>query len=79
MPVQFIKNKVVVKDVASVEEAENLLEWLQKKPVAKIDLSECTHLHVANLQVLMAAQTLVTAWPKDIALRSWLETVLKSA
>ena len=34
---------------------------------------------VANLQVLMAAQTLVTAWPKDVALRSWLETVLKSA
>ena len=79
MPVRFVKNKVVITDVASVEEAENLLEWLQKKPAAKVDLSACTHLHAANLQVLMAAKTSVAAWPEDVALCSWLNTVLKSA
>jgi len=62
-----------------VEEAEPLLEWLQKKPKAKVDLSKCTHLHTANLQVLMAAKPDVANWPEDIELRAWLEAALKSA
>jgi hypothetical protein len=79
MPIKFIKNKVVFDDIVSVEDAEILLEWLQNKHAVKVDLSACTHLHAANLQVLMAAKTLVASWPKDAGLRSWLETALKSA
>lgn len=79
MPILFEKNKAVFSEVVSVEEAEGLLEWLQNKASATVDLSACTHLHSANLQVLMAAKTLVGAWPKDASLRAWLETTLISA
>ena len=58
MPVQFIKNKVVVEDVASVEEAENLLEWLQKKPVANI---------AVRLRVKKKVQNLNAMWYKEFA------------
>jgi hypothetical protein len=61
-----------------VDEAEGLLEWLQKKPAARIDLATCVHLHPANLQVLMAAKPRVAAWPQDESLRSWLEPLLTS-
>jgi len=79
MPITFNKNKAVFRDVVIVDEAEALLEWLQNKPSAKIDLAACTHLHPANLQVLMTTKTVVAAWPKDADLRSWLENTLKSA
>jgi hypothetical protein len=60
-----------------VDEAEPLLEWLQKKPSARIDLAACTHLHPANLQVLMAARAKVASWPENPELRAWLEPALK--
>jgi hypothetical protein len=78
MPIEFKKNRAIFRDEASVEEAEGLLEWLQTRPAAKADLSACTHIHTANLQVLMAAKSAISSWPKDPELRSWLEPLFKS-
>ncbi len=78
MPIEFKKNRAIFRDEASVEEAEGLLEWLQTRPSAKADLSACSHLHTANVQVLMAARTGISSWPKDAELRAWLEPALKS-
>jgi len=77
MAIEFSKTTAVFQELVSVDEAEALLEWLQKKPSAKIDLSACTHLHPANLQVLMAAKAKVVAWPSSEMLRNWLEPILK--
>jgi hypothetical protein len=78
MPIVFKKNRAVFQDEVSVEEAEGLLEWLQKRPAAKADLSACSHLHTANLQVLMTAKTEISSWPKNVELRAWLEPALNS-
>lgn len=77
MPIEYKKNQALFRDIVSVDEAEGLLEWLQNKPAARVDLGACTHLHPANLQVLMAANSRIAAWPNDANLRTWLETVLK--
>jgi hypothetical protein len=77
MPIEYKKNQVVFRDIVSVDEAEGLLEWLQKKPAAPVDLAACTHLHPANLQVLMAAKSRIAVWPNDVNLRAWLETALQ--
>ena len=79
MPIEFMPDKVIFRDVASVEEAEALLEWLQKTPNATVDLAVCTHLHTANLQVLMAARPVIAIWPEDNGLRGWLQAALKPA
>lgn len=76
MAIEYRKSLVVFRDVVSVEDAEALLEWLQKKPSARADFSSCTHLHPANLQVLMAAKATVVAWPKDVAFADWLKSAL---
>ena len=78
MPIRYEKNLAVFSGVVSGEEAEGLLEWLQKCPIAKADLAACDHVHPANIQVLLAAKTRVSAWPKDAGLGSWLKTVLES-
>ncbi len=76
MAIEFRKNLALFRDVVSVEEAEPLLEWLQKKPAGRVDLADCTHLHAANLQVLMAACASVKAWPKDPFFADWLRAAL---
>ena len=76
MPIEFQKKTAVFREGVTVDEAEALLEWLQRKPFAKIDLGPCTHLHPANLQVLLAARATIAHWPRDPALKAWLEPVL---
>lgn len=76
MPIEQRKNKIYLKDTVGVEDAETLLAWLQKKPSLGIDLSACTHLHPANLQVLLAAKARVLAWPTDAQLRGFIESAL---
>ncbi|MDD0812509.1 hypothetical protein PSQ20_19335 [Curvibacter sp. RS43] len=76
MGLEFQKKQVLLTGLVGVEEAENLLAWLQKKPGASADLSACEHLHPANLQVLMAARTPIKAWPADPLLASLLQSAL---
>jgi len=78
MPIEYKKLKANFCGVVGVEEAESLLEWLQEKPTAKVDLSACTHVHPANLQVLLAAKTRISAWPAGDNLADLLKTVLIS-
>jgi hypothetical protein len=78
MAIEYTKKLAIFKDVVSVEDAEVLLEWLQNKSSARVDLSACTHLHPANLQVLMVAKPVVSAWPEDVAFTAWLKSALVS-
>ena len=77
MPVSYKKNLVQLSGVVSVEDAEGLLEWLLKKPAAKVDLAGCTHLHPANLQVLMAAGCSIGALPRESGLAAWVASALE--
>jgi len=79
MPIEYKKKVVVMKDVVSVEDAEQLLEWLQGKSAIRVDMAACTHVHPANLQVLMAAGIKVSEWPADPDLGSWIASALTSA
>ncbi len=79
MPFEFRKKQVLLQGTIGVEEAEPLLEWLQKKPSATADLSACQHLHPANLQVLLAAGTRIDRWPADPVLAQFLQSILVSS
>jgi hypothetical protein len=76
MTIEFKTNQVFFKNEVGVEEAELLLEWLQKKTASKADFSACTHLHAANLQVLMASAPTIIAWPVDEKFTAWLQSAL---
>jgi hypothetical protein len=78
MAILYKKSVAIFDDVVSVEEAEGLLEWMQKMPKGKIDLAACTHLHAANLQVLMAAGKAISVWLQDDGLKTWLLAAMKS-
>ena len=77
MTAAYDQDRVVLSDVVGAEAAEALLEWLQTRPGCSVDLSGCTHLHPANLQVLMAARASVIAWPTDSQLAGWLQSAFR--
>lgn len=76
MAIEYMKKQAIFSDVVSVDDAEVLLQWLQKNPKARIDLAQCNHLHPANLQVLMAARPVISAWPVDTQFANWLKSAL---
>jgi hypothetical protein len=76
MAITYAEDSAVFDGTVNIEEAETLLEWVQQQPAGSVDLVGCTHLHAANLQVLMAAQLRVAAWPRDENLKTWLEAAL---
>jgi hypothetical protein len=78
MAIEYAGSCASLSGTVGVEDAEALLEWLQKTADAQVDLSACTHLHPANLQVLMAATAEVAAWPADAALADWLRPLFAS-
>jgi len=78
MAIVYKKNSVIFSDVAGAEEAEALLEWLHKHPKGKIDLGACSHMHPANLQVLMAAKRAINIHPSDSSLATWIDSALKT-
>ena len=76
MAMSYKRNVASFEGTVGVEEAEGFLGWLQKHPKPKLDLSACTHLHAAQLQVLMAARLPIAAWPEDGSLMMWLKAAL---
>lgn len=79
MAIHYQKNRAIFDGNVSVEEAEDLLQWRQSHPDGEVDLADCTHLHAAVLQVLMAAPVAVPAWPQNEDLTVWLRAALTTA
>lgn len=77
MAIEYGTESASLCETVSVQEAEGLLSWLQGHPEGRLDLEACTHMHPANLQVMMAAKVTVTAWPTDAKLAAWLRSALK--
>jgi hypothetical protein len=72
----YKRNVAVFQDTVGVEDAEAFLAWLNKHPKPKLDLTDCTHIHAAQLQVLLAARLPIDKWPQDTALTAWLKSAL---
>lgn len=76
MPMLYTDGLATATEVVTVEEAEEMLSWFQAHPDGRVDLTACTHLHAAALQVLMAARPTVTGWPASDGLAAWLMSAL---
>jgi len=76
MSIEYTEELAHLSCTVSVEEAENLLQWIQQNPQGKVDLSGCSHIHAAALQVLMAANIEILTWPQDEHFTTWLSVAL---
>jgi len=76
MPIDYFKRSARLRGVVSVDEAEALTVWIQQNPKAKLNLAQCSHLHCAVLQALMALRPEVSAWPAAPDLHAFLHSTL---
>ena len=79
MPLVFTEARVRFEDVCTVEDALPLLEFLKGIDAPEVDLSACTYLHTALLQLLLAARPGMAAQPTDPALARWVAPLLTQA
>jgi len=76
MPINYKKTVAIVDGLCDIEEAETLLEWLLENPKGKLNLKQLDHPHTAVLQVMIALQPTVSAWPEDELTAAWLQPLL---
>jgi hypothetical protein len=65
MAMRFTKTKAMLSGNCTVEEAEQILEWLMKNPKGELHLADVTHFHAAALQALAATSNRIANMPKD--------------
>lgn len=65
MPIRYDADLARFEAACTVEDALPLAEWLEATAAPRVDLSACTDLHTALLQLLLAGRPTVTAGPED--------------
>ncbi len=76
MPLVFTETEARFEDVCTVEDALPLFEFLKNSEASAVDLSACTYLHTALLQLLLTARPGITAPPADPGLARWVTPLL---
>ncbi|MTW18475.1 hypothetical protein GJ689_19935 [Rhodoplanes serenus] len=79
MPLRFDEGNVVFEGACMVEEALGLAEHWRAVPPGIADLSACTYLHTALVQVIAAAAPAEVVAPADPRLAHWIMPVLSPA
>ena len=76
MSLRFDGPDVIFEGACMVEEALGLAEHWRAEPPGTADLSACTYLHTALLQVIAAAAPAAVVAPADPLLARWIMPVL---
>jgi hypothetical protein len=74
MTVRRIDEQIAIEGVCTIEDAEALMRELQDASV--VEWSQCTHLHTACLQVLLAARAKMLGGPSNLLLTRWVAPLL---
>jgi len=68
MSIRYLKKHAVLEGIVGVDDAEALVQWLQKQARPAVHLGGCEHVHAAVLQVLLAWRPKISAPPADAVL-----------
>jgi len=75
MAIRYLKKYAALEGRVTVEEAEQLQEWLKLQAAPAVNMAKCEQVHAAVLQVLLALHPKVTAAPAN----PWLKAALDMA
>ena len=73
MAIKLGKKAARFSGVCTIDEAENLLDWVNGHQDPRADLGDCEHLHTALLQILLAHRVQVSRLPQNPWLQQWLQ------
>ncbi len=70
---------IVLDGSCPVEDAEPLLQMLQDTPTARVDWTQCHHLHTAVLQVVLATQPALLGDCGDTWVARWIAPICRDS
>ena len=65
MAIRYEEDIAYFEDVCAVEEAEEFVNWIQKREEPKVDLKKLEHMHTALLQSLLFFRPKILNYPED--------------
>ncbi len=77
MPITYKGNVAYFTQGCSLDDAQSLHEWFLEHPKGKINLKNCSEMHTAVLQILLASSAPITVDPLDEQLAKWLPNEVK--
>jgi hypothetical protein len=78
VPVQLSDHTATLAGVVTVDDAEPFTAWLRATTEPSVDLRDCTRLHTAVFQAILAFEPTVTAGPSEIFLAGYVLPMLRS-
>lgn len=79
MPLRLGEGTAVLTGAVTVDDAEPLTAWLRRTTAPAVSMRNCTSLHTAALQALLAAGARVSSRPADPFLAAWVAPLLPGA
>jgi hypothetical protein len=76
MPVSLSESTATLTGVVTVEDAEPLAQWLRSSTGLTVLMADCTHLHTAALQALLAGRPTLGSVATDPFLARWVTPLL---
>ena len=78
MPLRLHEQTATLTGTVTVDDAETFTSWLRSTTAPSVDLSDCTHLHTAVFQAILAFAPTVTAGPTEPFLARYVLPMLRS-
>jgi len=77
MPVRLHEQTATLTGTVTVDDAEAFTTWLRTTDGPSVDLRDCTHLHTAVFQAILAFAPTVTAGPTEHFLARYVLPMLR--
>jgi hypothetical protein len=78
VPLQLHEQTATLTGTVTVDDAETFTTWLRTTDTPSVDLRDCTHLHTAVFQAILAFAPTVTAGPTEPFLARYILPMLRS-
>lgn len=78
MPVRLHEQTATLIGIVTVDDAEAFAAWLRTTTEPSVDLRDCSHLHTAVFQAILAFAPTVTAGPTEPFLARYVRPMLRS-
>jgi hypothetical protein len=78
MPIRYEGDAIAMDGYCPIDEAEELMKFLEEHPHATVSLTQCQHLHSALLQLLLTYKVKVVGEAYAPFIYKWVVPLLKA-
>lgn len=78
MPVRYEEDTIHMDGFCAIDEAEELVRFLEEHPKSRVELSQCQHMHTALLQLLLSYRVELRGEAYNPFISKWIVPLLRA-